>query len=124
RVRSWLAGKRALPSETIAYVRNVTGRPAEQWKAPGANDADFAIPADTPCAQPADIAAASASTGPLAHPKSAAAWVVQLVGDRSERDALASYDRLRKKHQPILGPYQPVVVSTRTGASAGPIWHR
>src|SRR6516165_7144535 len=37
RVRDWLAGKRALPGETIAYVRIVTGYSAEQWagRSPG-----------------------------------------------------------------------------------------
>src|ERR1700732_3841243 len=31
RVRDWLAGRRELPGETRAYVRLVTGRPAEEW---------------------------------------------------------------------------------------------
>src|SRR5258708_17760787 len=37
RVRDWLAGRRALPGETSAYVRIVTGYSAEQWagRSPG-----------------------------------------------------------------------------------------
>src|SRR5205807_2321597 len=31
RVRDWLAGRRALPGETSAYVRIVTGYPPEHW---------------------------------------------------------------------------------------------
>src|SRR5215469_4005210 len=31
RVQDWLSGKRTLPSETLAYVRSVTGRSAEEW---------------------------------------------------------------------------------------------
>ena len=31
RVRDWLAGKRTLPLETQVYVRNVTGRSAQEW---------------------------------------------------------------------------------------------
>jgi soluble lytic murein transglycosylase-like protein len=32
RVQDWLAGKRTLPSETLAYVRIVTNHSAEDWK--------------------------------------------------------------------------------------------
>src|SRR5215510_8235995 len=32
RVQDWLSGKRTLPSETLAYVRSVTGHSAEEWK--------------------------------------------------------------------------------------------
>ena len=52
------------------------------------------------------------------------AWAVQLVGDRSEINARASYDLLRKKHEAILGAYQPVVVRTTLGVSTAAIWHR
>ena len=31
RVQDWLSGKRTLPSETLAYVRSVTGHSAEEW---------------------------------------------------------------------------------------------
>jgi len=37
RVQDWLAKKRTLPSETRAYVRTVTGRPADEWTRPEAN---------------------------------------------------------------------------------------
>src|SRR5437773_4646188 len=47
RVQDWLAGKRRLPSETLAYVRSVTGHSAEEWKRPDART--VTIPADTPC---------------------------------------------------------------------------
>jgi len=118
RVRRWLAGRRTLPAETLAYVRNVTGRSAEDWRRPGTNDSNLAVAADTPCAEADDL-----TTG-LAHPDQTeksnpiSPWVVQLVGDRSESSALASYDRLRKKYPAILGPYQPVIARTTTGASA------
>src|SRR6266699_2953133 len=47
RVQDWLAGKRRLPSETLAYVRSVTGHPAEEWRRPDART--ITIPAGTPC---------------------------------------------------------------------------
>jgi soluble lytic murein transglycosylase-like protein len=34
RVRDWLDGKRTLPAETQAYVQNVTGHSAQEWKLP------------------------------------------------------------------------------------------
>jgi transglycosylase-like protein with SLT domain/sporulation related protein len=124
RVRSWFAGRRPLPSETLAYARSITGRAAEEWKKPGADDSNLAIPADTPCTETAGVSAKIAFSDAVAQSKSAAAWVVQLVGDRSASDALASYDRLRKKHPAILEPYEPVLVRTTTGASAAAVWHR
>ena len=33
RVHDWLAGRKPLPGETVAYVRLVTGRSAEEWAA-------------------------------------------------------------------------------------------
>lgn len=31
RIQNWLAHRQALPAETQAYVRNITGSPAESW---------------------------------------------------------------------------------------------
>ena len=112
RVRSWLAGRRALPAETLAYVRSVTGRSAEEWKRPGANDSNLTVAADTPCAEGANLTTGSAHPGQTEKSEPISAWVVQLVGDRSESGALASYD------------HQPVIARTTTGASAAAIWHR
>ena len=124
RVLDWLANKRPLPSETQAYVLIVTGRPAEEWTRPSANTWKVTIPADTPCLEPAKLAAKSTSTIPIVQHKSIAPWVVQLVGDRSEFNALASYNQLRKKYEAILGAFQPVVVRTTLGVSTAATWHR
>jgi len=35
RVRDWLAGRRALPMETIHYVRAITGKDVAEWAPPG-----------------------------------------------------------------------------------------
>jgi soluble lytic murein transglycosylase-like protein len=61
RVRDWLAGKRTLPSETLAYVRIVTGRSAQEWTRPGADIWKIAIPGDTPCTETAKLTAKPAS---------------------------------------------------------------
>jgi hypothetical protein len=124
RVQDWLAKKRPLPSETQAYVRTVTGRPATEWTRPEANIWKVTIPGDTPCVETAKLAAKPASATAIVQHRLVAAWAVQLVGDRSEINARANYDRLRKKHEAILGAYQPVVVRTTLGVSTAVIWHR
>ena len=57
--------------------------------------------------------------------KSTSPWGVQLVGGLSEVKALAAYRALQKKHEAILGNFQPTVIRTTTvKKSAGPIWTR
>jgi Transglycosylase SLT domain/SPOR domain len=121
RVQDWLTGKRRLPSETLAYVRSVTGRPAEEWKRPDARTWPVTIPADTPCVGTTKLAAKPATPGVQPQAPSAA-WAVQLIGDRLESAALARYNQLQKKYQPILGGREPLVVRTTLGSAA--IWHR
>src|SRR6266566_9807661 len=90
RVQDWLAGKRRLPSETLAYVRSVTGHPAEEWRRPDARTWQITIPTDTPCVGTTKFAAKPASASPTVQPPPpSAAWAVQLIGDRLESTALA-----------------------------------
>jgi hypothetical protein len=56
--------------------------------------------------------------------KASSPWVVQLTGDRSEVKALAAYRMLQKKHEAILGNYEPVVIRTILKMGAAPIWTR
>jgi SPOR domain len=51
-----------------------------------------------------------------------AGWAVQLIGDRLEITALARYNQLQKKYQPILGGREPLIVRMMLGSAA--IWHR
>jgi len=124
RVQDWLAGKRTLPSETLAYVRIVTGHPAEDWKRQNAKDWQVAIPGDTPCVGMTKLAAKPASQTTTVQRNSTVVWAVQLIADRSETNALASYSQIRKKFQAILGAYEPVVARTTVGMSTTAIWHR
>jgi hypothetical protein len=123
RVRDWLLGRRTLPSETQAYVRIVTGRRVEEWRSQGTLSAlNVTIPADMPCEK---IAARVPMPNKEVPNKSASPWGVQLVGDLSEVKALAAYRALQKKHEAILGSYQPTVIRTTTvKMSAAPIWTR
>jgi len=122
RVRDWLAGSRTLPSETQAYVRIVTGRRAEAWRPQATlSTLNVTVPADMPCEK---IAARAPMPKELPN-KDTSPWGVQLIGDRSEVKALAAYRALQKKHEAILGYYQPMVIRTTTvKISAAPIWTR
>jgi len=124
RVRDWLAGKRALPSETKAYVRNVTGRSAEEWIGSEPRAWQGAIPGDMPCPEIAQLTEKPRSATRLIGHKPAFDWSVQLIGDRSEPKALAAYHQLQKKHEAILGDYQPVVIRTALGGRGAASWHR
>jgi hypothetical protein len=123
RVRDWLAGRRTLPSETQAYVRIVTGRRAEEWRPQVTlSTLNVTIPADMPCEK---IAAKPPMPNKEAPNKSLSPWGVQLIGDLSEVKALAAYRALQKKHEAILGKYQPMVMRTTTvKMTAAPNWTR
>jgi len=51
-------------------------------------------------------------------------WGVQLIGDRSELKALTVYRQLQKKHEAILGGYEPVVIRTTLWGGALAVWTR
>jgi len=126
RVRDWLAGKRTLPSETQIYVRNVTGRSVQEWARPDQKSLPVAIPTEMSCAeiQTAKLVAKPQSGSAVVQPKPLSEWGVQLVGDRSEIKALTVYRQLQKKHEAILGSYEPIIIRTTVKVSAAPIWTR
>jgi hypothetical protein len=57
RVRDWLAGRRALPAETAAYVRVVTGYSPEQWAGAPAGIGEMKSEPPVPCREIAGPAA-------------------------------------------------------------------
>lgn len=121
RVRDWLAGKRTLPSETQAYVRIVTGRRAEEWR-PQSTLATLTVtaPVDMLCSK----IAAKLRT-PIKQVPDELPWSVQLIGDHSEIKALAAYRALQKKHEAILGDYQPMIIrAAALKMSIAPTWIR
>jgi Transglycosylase SLT domain/SPOR domain len=126
RVRDWLAGKRRLPSETLIYVRNVTGRSVQEWVRPDQKSLTLTISTEMSCAQiqTAKLVAKPQSPSAVGRPKPTSDWGVQLIGDRSEITALAVYRQLQKKHEAILGGYEPVVIRTTVKMSSAPIWNR
>ena len=77
-----------------------------------------------PQIQTAKLVAKPQSSSAVVQPKLASDWSVQLAGDRSELKALAVYRQLQKKHEAMLGSYEPVVIRTTVKVSSAPIWSR
>lgn len=117
RVRDWLAGRGGLPRETRDFVRAITGRPAEAWRAREAalpealqgeagtlRDSCMALAARAPPASDEPAAGATAPRRP---------WGVQLAADFARSQALARFARIRKRHPGILGEHDPMIVRER-----------
>ena len=114
-VEAWRAGRGTLPGETQAYVRIVTGYSAEAWRAQpmpqlpssptatGEHCVEIAkLMIDTPRRR-RDL-----TTDPAWGP-----WGVQLAGNWSEGRVLATYERLRRKHEAVLGDRLPLILTAR-----------
>src|SRR5262245_37136906 len=106
RVRDWLAGRRALPGETRAYVRIVTGHPPEQWIGANASTTEMRSEKPVPCGE---VAALVARTVPPAS-KPAPVWGVELVGGPTDETALAAYRRYEQKYPSILAGRETYIV--------------
>jgi hypothetical protein len=106
RVRDWLAGRRALPGETRAYVRIVTGFSPEQWVGASAGMGEVQSEKPVPCREIAGFVAGA----PAPASKPTPVWGVALVGGPTDETALAAYRRLEQKYASILGGRQTYVV--------------
>ena len=106
RVREWLSGRRALPGETSAYVRIITGYSPEQWAGASAGISEVQSEKAVPCREIAGLVA------PVAPPatKPTPVWGVELVGGPTDETALAAYRRLEQKYATILSGRQTYVV--------------
>jgi hypothetical protein len=109
RVRDWLVGRRALPGETRAYVRRVTGRSVEEWAGGQTNPLEMRSLEVVPC----NLLAAT-----LDHPDRDASartetikpWGVEVVGSSTPAQALARYREWHSKYAAIVGEREPHVV--------------
>ena len=112
RIEAWLAGRGGLPAETRAYVHAVTGHAADAWASaqPPQLQAS-AIPKGVPCVELAKLVAASPQPRPPATPSPAwGPWGVQLAGNWSEGQVLATYERLRRQYHAVLRDRLPLVL--------------
>jgi len=106
RVRDWLAGRRALPRETSAYVRIVTGYSPEQWAGASAGIGEMHLEKPVPCGEIAAFVARSS----LPASKPTPVWGVELVGGPTDETALVAYRRVEQKYASILVGRQAYVV--------------
>ena len=106
RVHEWLAGRRALPGETRAYVRIVTGYSPDEWVRASPGMDEMQSEKTVPCREMAGLVART----PPAAINPTPIWGVELVGGTTDATALAAYSRLEQKYASILGGRQPYVV--------------
>lgn len=114
-VEAWLAGRRQLPGETIAYVRIVTGYSAEEWATqPLRSLASSSTPTGERCVELAKLMSSNPRPRvPLTSNPAWGPWGVQLAGNWSEGRVLATYERLRRKYDGVLGDRLPLVLPSR-----------
>jgi hypothetical protein len=119
-VEAWLAGRRSLPGETQAYVRIVTGYAAEAWttkplpQLQSPNTPTGNTPTGARCVELAKLMIDSPQRRiPLTSNPAWGPWGVQLAGNWSEGRVLATYERLRRKYDAVLGDRLPLVLHAR-----------
>lgn len=113
RVSEWLAGRRALPSETRNYVAIITGWTADEWASSNPpKTPDTTIPRGVPCTRLANIILA-----PPAQARRIAAyvprWGAQLAANWAESRAWATFRRLQKQYAGLIGDREPLVLHGR-----------
>lgn len=124
-VEAWLAGRRRLPGETLAYVRIITGHSAEAWasQAPpqlqleSSNTPPSGTATGARCVELATLMMDSPHRRlALASSPAWGPWGVQLAGHWSEGRVLATYEQLRRKYAAVLGDRLPLVLYARRRA--------
>jgi hypothetical protein len=113
RVSAWLAGRRALPSETRNYVAIITGWTVDEWASPSPpQTAETTIPQGVPCTRLANLILA-----PKEQAQRIAAyvprWGMQLTANWSESKAWAVYRMIQKQYAALIGDREPIVVRSR-----------
>jgi hypothetical protein len=123
RVQDWLAGRGQLPGETRAYVRIITGRPAEDW-ARGSLEDHVDRPNWLPCGELAKRSPMAPRIAVRVEEKTDwGPWGLQLTGNWSEAKALSDYKQLQKRFQSVLGDRAPMIIKSRmTGHGSAP-WY-
>ena len=114
RVSEWLAGRRALPSETRNYVAIITGWTADEWASSSPpKTSETTIPQGVPCTRLANLILA-----PRQEQQRIAAyvprWGAQLTAAWSESRAWAVYRALQKQYAALIGDREPIVLASRS----------
>jgi Transglycosylase SLT domain len=108
RVHDWLSGRKPLPGETVAYVRLVTGRSAEEWAGrQKTGDAGGAV--HVPCTQAGLAITDGVASVPLPR-RPVPTWGAEIAGGPTQAKALARYREVQAKYPAILGSREPHLV--------------
>jgi hypothetical protein len=113
RVEAWLAGRASLPGETRAFVLLVTGHSVEAWTAHSLPQLPFADTTSARCVELARLIAERPRRPALTANPAWGPWGVQLAGTWSEGRVLATYERLRRSYQAVLGDRLPLALYAR-----------
>jgi hypothetical protein len=105
RVHDWLAGRKPLPGETVAYVRLVTGHSTEEW-AGRQKTAESSGAVRVPCTQAGLTIPDIAGTVPLPR-RAVPAWGAEVAGGPTQAKALTRYREVQAKYSAILGGREP-----------------
>jgi hypothetical protein len=113
RVTSWLAGQGGLPAETRNYVLAVTGRSAEEWAADAKEqrNADTRSSPGQSCQQIVATLRVPGRGDTIEAPF--APWGVQLAGNFSKEQALATFRRTSQAYASLLKDVRPMIIGTR-----------
>jgi hypothetical protein len=111
RLSRWLSGKNSLPQETVEYVRIVTGKSIEEWSSKNLSKwTGVTLPNEVPCS----ILASPISSASRSHdrpPSNWGPWGVQLLGNWTQGEVLAGYEKLRRRHL-VLQDKEPLIIVT------------
>jgi hypothetical protein len=109
RVHDWLSGHKPLPGETIAYVRLVTGRSADDWagkQKTGQMGGEPGGAVHVPCTQAGLTITDGVATVPLPR-KPVPPWGAEVAGGPTQAKAAARYREVQAKYPAILGGRDP-----------------
>jgi hypothetical protein len=113
RIQGWLAGTRAVPAETRAYVEAITGRSVDDWVKAG--PVDMIVP-NTDCGTL--VASLQREPGGFFYELEkrvetalAKPWGVELAAGFSRDRVLDIYGRLMKRLADLIGSHDPIVTS-------------
>jgi hypothetical protein len=129
RVRSWIAGQGGLPAETRHYVRVITGRTVDEWRAAEEDDIAPALK-NIPCAQiaklfmqpPRQRGRPAPPADPI-DPEAWGPWGLQLAGNWTTQAVLEQYRRMQSRYPSVLGDRKPMIMRSNTRSRGRATWY-
>ncbi len=115
RVAAWLAGRRGLPGETLAYVHSITFRPARWFRKAGREVEPRPLVEGRPFAEACRGLPVMKTRAVLFEGADWQPWGVQVAGNPRRAAAMAQFARVQARHAGILGERSPMILRDRIG---------